>query len=1328
MQPESISQGTTMSVYLNGTGFKDDATLQISDDNGIFISNLNFVGNHQLTFDVYVATYANTGAHDIIVETSNGTGYGYGVFKIDPFLSLDKVEPSLIAQGTNQRDIWIYGTGFKEDTTLSINGGGITINSTHYQNDKLLKAVITVSDSATLGDRKVILTNTNGNKVEKTGILQIIRPITITSIKPQKLGIGIKGATVTITGTEFKDGAELSFTGYGIDISTAIRNSNSQIIALLDIADDASAGTVDIIVQNTDGNSGTGKGLLEIYEEVKVNSLENLDDKVDYVVLQGSSTITKDIKIRGSGFKQTSDGQNPSVSFTMKGVSVNNVTYISVNEIQVNIDIDPTMIMPGESSDVRVTNKDGSTGIGTSLYYSVAELKINILSPSDIAQGAQNITLVVRGQGFVESGIRAVFENPYRDTVTVKNISFLSSNELELTLDVAVNALKGSNAQLRITNKNGDFAITTAGLLRVTDAPIIKTVEPASLQQGVKNQNISITGLSFIPEGATILSFNVSISGGVSLENIIYTSTTINALASIENEAPLGFRNIIVSLTINRGGTISDIEGIGLELFEVTSLPKITAVLPEAVYQNSEKEIELKGAGFSDNSIITINSSGNDIEIIKKKITNSNSITMTIKVSETAKIGFYDITIDNQNGSVGTTKNALEIKEPEIPPSVTNISMKAVPSNSSHDIYVTGSNFQDGISVDIRSSDISISTVAYISGTELKMSITVNDTIPVGYYDIVFNNPDSGVLVMKEAIEIIGQPVINEIQPSEILKSTDMAKIVVFQILGKNFSRNIDPEKIKISGGDIIVDTTSFSFTSSGQIGFSVLVPTYTVAGTRDLEIYNPTNYYTRALGQIKIIEDTGVLIKNVTTSSKIIDFETNVDTSKTKIDFYFELTQTCNVELLIFSAADTNYTYNQEKIVAIYNNLPAGVYNNTNTKISWDGKIGTDIERKVNGSYKYMIKVTSVKDTTITEEYRGISGNFIDVLNVDVVNISSASVVYAASSENMNEPYKIYYTLSKVANVIIEIFDKDGNLIQTFNEMAIQGENIKSWDGRDSNFVKLKKGEYKIKISASDNSGDIAIAKILDISIKSIIEIVSNTVANSTNTTTSDSAQTSDVGEQPEEKISYKVYDSIRVDIEIWSPTSNLILNDGSDNGFHVENGVLVRNYYQNTKAGNTYDLIWDGNNNRGDSLPNGSYMVLLIPKDEKGNILDTPTRTVWTLNKETDINERRKIFRESVYPYPNPVDAKKHRSVKINYALNEVSNLYLYIYDIIGNLVTKKSLHSADVGGGQILWDLRSKRGKEIGRGLYIIVLEAEEKNTGEMLKTTKKMMVIK
>lgn len=43
-------------------------------------------------------------------------------------------------------------------------------------------------------------------------------------------------------------------------------------------------------------------------------------------------------------------------------------------------------------------------------------------------------------------------------------------------------------------------------------------------------------------------------------------------------------------------------------------------------------------------------------------------------------------------------------------------------------------------------------------------------------------------------------------------------------------------------------------------------------------------------------------------------------------------------------------------------------------------------------------------------------------------------------------------------------------------------------------------------------------------------------------------------------------------------------------------------------------------------------------------------------------------------------------------------------------------------------IEWDLKGRSGKKIARGLYIMVMEAKEKGTGEMLKATKKMMVIK
>jgi hypothetical protein len=125
---------------------------------------------------------------------------------------------------------------------------------------------------------------------------------------------------------------------------------------------------------------------------------------------------------------------------------------------------------------------------------------------------------------------------------------------------------------------------------------------------------------------------------------------------------------------------------------------------------------------------------------------------------------------------------------------------------------------------------------------------------------------------------------------------------------------------------------------------------------------------------------------------------------------------------------------------------------------------------------------------------------------------------------------------------------------------------------------------------------------------------------------------------------------------------------------------------------------------------------------------VMAEPYTSVIAINRASSLELRKQMFKNNSYAYPNPVDSRKRNTVNINYGLNATSDLHLYIYDVLANLVWEKHLLKLDIGEGQIIWDLLNNDGKPVGRGLYIYVLEAEESNTGKKLKTTNKIMVIK
>ncbi len=83
-------------------------------------------------------------------------------------IQVNSTSPSAAPQGTVKLNVTISGTGFENGDTVqwlvsgTTNAGGVTVNSTSFNNSSQLTANITIADNAVVGGYDVVVTNTNG--------------------------------------------------------------------------------------------------------------------------------------------------------------------------------------------------------------------------------------------------------------------------------------------------------------------------------------------------------------------------------------------------------------------------------------------------------------------------------------------------------------------------------------------------------------------------------------------------------------------------------------------------------------------------------------------------------------------------------------------------------------------------------------------------------------------------------------------------------------------------------------------------------------------------------------------------------------------------------------------------------------------------------------------------------------------------------------------------------------------------------------------------------------------------------------------------------------
>lgn len=175
-------------------------------------------------------------------------------------ITISSVTPSIVHPGQTAK-VTLLGTGFLKGASLSVSGSGVTVSSVKASTAKIT-AVVTVSPSAALGTRDVIVTNQNGQMGICTGCLTIYSP-TITGLVPGTVAHGTTKVAVTVNGTGFDGKPKVTVSGSGVTVKVT-PVSATRISLSVTTASSAVPGPRDVTVVNHDGASTTASGALTV--------------------------------------------------------------------------------------------------------------------------------------------------------------------------------------------------------------------------------------------------------------------------------------------------------------------------------------------------------------------------------------------------------------------------------------------------------------------------------------------------------------------------------------------------------------------------------------------------------------------------------------------------------------------------------------------------------------------------------------------------------------------------------------------------------------------------------------------------------------------------------------------------------------------------------------------------------------------------------------------------------------------------------------------------------------------------------------------------------
>ncbi len=259
-EPNVVKQGeeVTVSAKGNGTGFDSaQSNVRIAPPEGVELSNLQIQSSDQATFDVSVSNNSAVGSRVVSIVTGGKTatcnllidqgdpGPGLSV-TLEPSEIQAGTQVSLVASGTN--------THFSAESRVELDSGsGIAISDINCTSETQIAFTAEAEITAAAGNRTLTIKSPVGEGEETvTGDLRVIAAPSMVA-DPSS---GIRGAEdlsirLIGTNTNFIKGTSLQVTtDSGIQIVSHEVVNSSLIEMVMDIAEDATPGEVDISASN----------------------------------------------------------------------------------------------------------------------------------------------------------------------------------------------------------------------------------------------------------------------------------------------------------------------------------------------------------------------------------------------------------------------------------------------------------------------------------------------------------------------------------------------------------------------------------------------------------------------------------------------------------------------------------------------------------------------------------------------------------------------------------------------------------------------------------------------------------------------------------------------------------------------------------------------------------------------------------------------------------------------------------------------------------------------------------------------------------------------
>jgi hypothetical protein len=690
VNPPSGSIDSSTTITLTGSNFEPGATVTFG---GVAATSVTYVSETELR--VVVPERSTGGAVDIQIRNPTGLTSvlreGFTYIGPSPAPTVSSVAPSS-GPATGGTSVTVTGTGF-------LSGAAVKFSGTAATNVAVINDTTLVCTTPALppGSSTVTVTNVDGQSGALAHAFTFIGPPEVTTVAPTS-GTSNGGTIVTLEGSGFREGAGVLVGG-----SPATNVTVESSTRLTATTPAHAAGVVDVIVRNSDNQSGTLMGGYT-YVSPAAPSVTAISPG------SGPSTGGTLVTITGTGFVNGSQVK-------VGGVAATSVTYVSATQL--------TAVTGAHAAgpvNVDVTNPDGSAGTLTGGYTyepDPAPALTGITPGRGPTSGGTTVTLT--GAHF-KSGATVLFGG------TAGTVTQLSATSLTVKTPA-----RGSIGAVDVVVRNPDQQTATllGGFTYDWGAsPGVSSVTPGH-GSAAGGTSITVHGTGFVA-GATVT------LGGTAATQVNVVSPT--QLTAVTAPRASGTVSVVVKNTDNQSGTLDN-------GYTYDPLPVLTvaSVSPNNGPASGGTRVTLTGTNFVDGASVKFGS----VEAASVTFVSSTSLT-AVTAPQTA--GTVGVTVTNPDGESASLSSAYTYN-PAPAPTVSNITPGSGPSTGGTPVTINGAHFVDGVTVTF--DGMAATSVTFGSSTSLT---AVTPPHAAGAVTVVVKNPDDLQASVADGFTYIAPP------------------------------------------------------------------------------------------------------------------------------------------------------------------------------------------------------------------------------------------------------------------------------------------------------------------------------------------------------------------------------------------------------------------------------------------------------------------------------------------------------------------------------------------------------------------------------------------